>query len=217
MNSTIRQLALIAILTIALAGCGSGSGSGSDPRAANLGNGVSIAITSPTTASYIETPDSAVILAGTAVGDPNIVSVSWTNDRGGQGTASGTENWSTGGIPLELGENVITLTAQGSSGATARTTIVINRESGLAGSATVSWKAPTERTDGSPLTNLAGYRIFYGRMSGIYDYRIDIRNPGVLTYVVENLAPGDWYFAVSAYDSYGIDSDRSAEVHLEIS
>ena len=77
--------------------------------------------------------------------------------------------------------------------------------------------APTARTDGSPLTNLAGYIVFYGRMSGIYDYQIDISNPGILTYVVENLVSGDWYFALTAYDSQGIESDRSNEVLREIS
>ena len=43
--------------------------------------------------------------------------------------------------------------------------------------------SPTARNDGSPLTNLAGYRIDYGRMSGIYDYQIDINNPGLLTFI----------------------------------
>ena len=54
-------------------------------------------------------------------------------------------------------------------------------------------------------------------MSGIYDYQIDINNPGILTYVVENLASGDWYFALTAYDSQGLESDRSNELLWQIS
>jgi hypothetical protein len=48
-------------------------------------------------------------------------------------------------------------------------------------------------------------------MSGVYDYQIDVNNPGVLTYVVESLVSGEWYFAVAAYDSDGLQSDRSNE------
>jgi hypothetical protein len=62
------------------------------------------------------------------------------------------------------------------------------------------------------LTNLAGYKIFYGRMTGVYDYEIAIDNPGVATYVVEDLVSGDWYFTVDAYDADGLESDRSNEV-----
>jgi len=94
---------------------------------------------------------------------------------------------------------------------------VVNREFGQTGSTTLSWTAPTERTDGSPLTHLGGYKIYYGRMSGIYDYQIDINNPAILTYLVENLVSGDWYFALVAYDSERIESDRSNEAHLKIS
>ena len=88
---------------------------------------------------------------------------------------------------------------------------------GQTGSTTLSWTAPTERTDGSPLTNLAGYKIYFGRMSGICDYQININNPGILTYFVEYLESGDWYFALTVYDSEGLESDRSNEVLKVIS
>ena len=88
---------------------------------------------------------------------------------------------------------------------------------GQTGSATLSWAAPTTRTDSSPLTNLAGYKIYYRRMSGICEYQIDINNPGIVTYVVENLVSGDWYFTMTAYDFEGLESDRSNEVLRVIS
>jgi len=158
-----------------------------------------------------------VRLAGNAGSDMGIFKVSWVNDRGGEGVANGTDSWQTASIDLELGENKITVTAEDTAGATTSRSIVVNRESGQTGSVALSWTAPTVRTDGSPLTNLAGYKIFYGRMSGIYDYQIDISNPGILTYVVENLVSGDWYFALAAYDSQGLESDRSNEVLRQIS
>ncbi len=178
---------------------------------------VRLTITSPSSASVMDTSDPAVSLAGRASSDMGVFQVSWANDRGGEGIANGTDSWQTASIALELGENKITVTAEDTGGMTASRSIVVNRESGQTGSATLSWTAPTARTDGSPLTNLAGYKIYYGRMSGIYDYQIDISNPGILTYVVENLVSGDWYFALAAYDSQGLESDRSNEVIRQIS
>jgi hypothetical protein len=86
------------------------------------------------------------------------------------------------------------------------------RESDEKASTTLSWTAPAFREDGTPLTDLAGYRLKYGRLSGIYDYEIDIDNPGIVTYVVENLDLGTWYFVASAYDSNNIESHISNQV-----
>ncbi len=36
------------------------------------------------------------------------------------------------------------------------------------GTATLSWTPPTQNTDGSPLTDLAGYRVYWGTSSGNY-------------------------------------------------
>jgi hypothetical protein len=157
-----------------------------------------------------------VSLAGTADSNTGIFQVSWLNDRGSEGIADGTESWQTAAIPLELGENTVTITAEDIEGETTSKSIMINRESGENGSITLSWDAPTARVDGSPLTNLAGYKIYYGRMSGTYDYEIEIETPGVSTYVVEDLVAGDWFFALAAYDSEGLESDRSNEVLRQI-
>jgi hypothetical protein len=165
----------------------------------------------------MDTTDSSVSLGGTAASDLGIAQVSWRNDRGGQGTASGTDNWQTSSVALQLGQNNITVTAEDTDGKTHSRNINVNRESGETGSATLSWAAPTTRTDGSALQNLAGYRIYYGRMPGTYDYTIDVDNSGVLTYVVEGLVSGEWYFALSAYDTNDVESDRSEEVSQQIS
>ncbi len=42
-----------------------------------------------------------------------------------------------------------------------------------AGDATLSWDPPTTNADGTPLTDLAGYRIYYGTSSGSYSQNID--------------------------------------------
>lgn len=205
-------------LSLSLGACLMESGTdGASTDAAAGATGISLAITTPTSLATMDTTDASVVLAGTAAADQGIVRVAWANERGGEGTASGTESWQTSAIALELGENVITVTAENGPGTTRTRRITVNRESGETGSATLAWAAPTARTDGTPLNDLAGYIILYGRMSGVYDYTIEIDNPGVLSYVVENLVPGEWYFSLVAVDGDGVESDRSNEVTRSIS
>jgi hypothetical protein len=85
------------------------------------------------------------------------------------------------------------------------------------GSATLSWQAPTLRSDGSPLTNLAGYRIRYGTSPGNYSNTRQVANPGVTTIVIDNLPAGTYYFVMTAYDSDGRESEFSAVVSKSIS
>lgn len=77
------------------------------------------------------------------------------------------------------------------------------------GSATLSWTPPTTNTDGSPLTNLAGYRVYWGPGAGNYTSSATLNNPGLTAYVVGNLAPGTYYFAVKAVNSAGTESQFS--------
>ncbi len=83
--------------------------------------------------------------------------------------------------------------------------------------ATLEWMPPVTTTDGSTLTNLAGYRIYYGKDVTRLVQRIDVNNPGVATYVVEGLAPGTYYFAVTAINAHGAESARSNAGRKEIS
>ena len=81
---------------------------------------------------------------------------------------------------------------------------------------TLSWQAPTENSDGTPLMNLKGYKLHYGPASRSYSETVDIANPGLTTYVVQNLAAGDYYFALTAYNSAGIESELSGEVSTTV-
>jgi hypothetical protein len=85
-----------------------------------------------------------------------------------------------------------------------------------AGSVTIAWDPPTENTDGTALTDLAGFNIHYGTQSENYTNTIQITNPGVTRYVVENLPAGTYYFAVSAYATDGEDSAYSPQVSATI-
>jgi hypothetical protein len=77
------------------------------------------------------------------------------------------------------------------------------------GSATLSWTPPTSNTNGTQLTNLAGYRILYGTSANSLSRSVQIANPGVATYVVSNLSPATWYFAVRSYNTTGVESALS--------
>lgn len=78
----------------------------------------SILITNPTTSSAYTTESGTTSVSGTASDNILVSSVTWVNNRGGSGNATGTNNWSTGSITLFSGENGITVTAQDSSGNT---------------------------------------------------------------------------------------------------
>ncbi len=81
---------------------------------------------------------------------------------------------------------------------------------------TINWTPPTENTNDTPLTNLAGYNIHYGTSSGNLTNKISVSNPGIATYVVSNLAPGKYYFAVAAVNSSGTESALSAQVSATV-
>jgi hypothetical protein len=78
------------------------------------------------------------------------------------------------------------------------------------GSATLSWTPPTLNTDGSPLTNLSGYKIYWGSALGTYPNSVTLSNPGLTSYVVDNLVPGTYYFVATALNSVGVESTFSS-------
>jgi hypothetical protein len=85
------------------------------------------------------------------------------------------------------------------------------------GTATLEWIPPVTTTNGATLTNLAGYRIYYGTDVTKLVQRIDVTNPGIATYVIDGLAPATYYFAVTAVDARGAESPRSNAGRKEIS
>lgn len=80
---------------------------------------------------------------------------------------------------------------------------------GGSGGVTLSWEAPTTNADGTPLTDLAGYRIYYGTGPTHLDQTIRIKSVGIQTYVLDNLSSGTWYFAIIAVTDTGNESALS--------
>ena len=84
------------------------------------------------------------------------------------------------------------------------------------GSVTLSWAPPELNTDGTYVDDLAGYNIYYGTTSGSYDYVVSIDDPGITTYVIDNLSPATYYFVATALNSAGAESAFSEEVARQI-
>lgn len=77
------------------------------------------------------------------------------------------------------------------------------------GSATLSWIPPTTLTNGAALTNLAGYRIYYGTSASSLSRMVDVNSAGMTRYVVNDLSPATYYFAIRAYTASGSASASS--------
>jgi hypothetical protein len=78
-----------------------------------------------------------------------------------------------------------------------------------ASSTILSWVAPKLNSDGSPLTNLAAFKVYWGTTQGIYSRSAKISSATARTYTVSGLTTGKWYFVVTALSSNGVESPYS--------
>ena len=77
----------------------------------------------------------------------------------------------------------------------------------------ISWSPPTTKIDGSPLNDLGGFIVYYGRSSGNYTNSVDVGYTA--SYVFVTSAPEThYYFAVASYDTYGNISGFSNEIYF---
>ncbi|PYN76960.1 MAG: hypothetical protein DMD96_24525 [Candidatus Rokuibacteriota bacterium] len=121
-----------------------------DPTAPTVG------ITTPTSAATYTTNTSPLALGGSAADNVGVTQVSWANDRGGNGTASGTTTWSVPSIALQPGSNVLTITARDAANNTAAATLTVTYTAPDTTAPTVSITTPTSgstfSTNATPLT-----------------------------------------------------------------
>ena len=88
--------------------------------------------------------------------------------------------------------------------------------SGAPGTVTLSWVAPTDNTNGTPLTDLAGYHIHYGTTPDNLTKSIDLTGTGTTEYEVSGLTAGTYYFSISAYTAMGTESADSTVANKTI-
>lgn len=86
------------------------------------------------------------------------------------------------------------------------------------GSERVTWTAPAQNTDGTALTNLAGFQLFHSTTSAGVSTATPIEVPGatVTTFTITGLPTGLRYFGAKAVNSLGVASDMSALVSATV-
>ena len=86
----------------------------------------------------------------------------------------------------------------------------------VTGSITLAWEAPSLNEDGSLLTDLAGYYVYYGETSQAYTDFVTVE--GSTSCSISGLSIGKpLYFAVTAFDTSGNESTFSSEVSTVLS
>jgi hypothetical protein len=223
-----NAVSLIAVLL--LAGC-----SGSDPmssgtsQATGTSTSTSGAPTNTTTpvnggptisgqpiiALNANTAYSFVPTVSDATGETLVFSIqnkpSWATFDTSTGELTGTPNSSNignyGGVVISVSNDVATNSLPAFS---------IDVTQFSSGSVTLSWLPPTTNTNGTPLTNLAGYRIYYGTSPSSLTHSTQITNPGIADYVIDNLSPATWYFSLVSYNSANVESPLSAIVSKKV-
>lgn len=96
------------------------------------------------------------------------------------------------------------------------TIVVAAANSPVAGGASIQWIAPSSKMDGSPLDDLAGYRILYGRSADALENSVYIEDPNASSYTIGSLEGGVWYFAVAAVNANGLEGAPSIAVQKSI-
>jgi fibronectin type 3 domain-containing protein len=76
---------------------------------------------------------------------------------------------------------------------------------------TLHWTAPSTRMDGSylSLSELSGYRLYYGESINDRNILIDIGDNSITEYTLTREQDSALYYTVTAYDTLGIESDHS--------
>jgi len=85
------------------------------------------------------------------------------------------------------------------------------------GSANVSWAIPTKNTDGSTLTDLAGFKVRFGTSASALTQTQSVNNPSATSTTVPALSTGTWYFSVRAVNSSQVESGDSNVAQKTIS
>jgi hypothetical protein len=82
----------------------------------------------------------------------------------------------------------------------------------------VSWVAPVEREDGTPITmaEIAGYRVYYGTEPGLYTNQLGVTGSDTMAATLSGLASGTYYITITTLDSNGRESAHSLEINTSI-
>lgn len=80
----------------------------------------------------------------------------------------------------------------------------------------ISWTPPTQNTDGSALTDLAGYWIYSAASGANLGKLQQVKVPTATSIILTGYGPGKYDFAASAYNAAGVESLLSTAVQVEV-
>ena len=211
MGSAIRSistLTLMMVLAAAMAGCPSGGDASGD--GAPSSNKPPVISGAPMAAIVFSNGYSFTPNASDANGDPLTFSIEnkplWADFSGTNGALTGTPTMGDIGTYTNIGISVSDGKLS-SSLPQFSVTVLQNAD----GTITLSWTAPTQNEDGTALTDLAAYKFYYGTLTGVYTDEVRIDNPGLTTYIIENLVPTTYYIVATAINNAGAESAFSNE------
>jgi hypothetical protein len=171
---------------------------------------------SPNTSLVVGTAWSFTPKASDPDGDPLTFSItgrpSWMSFNSSTGRLSGTPGSSSVGVYPDIRISVSDGEATTSLPAFSLT---VTEPQPSMGTAALRWTPPTERTDGTPLTSIGGYKLYYGRNASNLEQIVNLGS-NMTRYQVNNLEQGTWYFAITVFDGNGLESDRSGVVSKTI-
>lgn len=211
-----RKFAGIAVATatvLVLSGCpGSSDDSSvslSPPQAGNnITNNPPDISGTPTAEIKIGDAYSFTPVASDSDGDDLIFSIEnmpgWSTFDSSTGTLSGTPSMGDEGTYDDISITV----SDGSTNSSLPIFTVSVTQNG-SGSITLSWTPPTTNTDGSPLTDIAAYKFYYGVSEGNYPNQIRVDSPGITSYMIESLTPNTYFFVSTVINTSGIESRLS--------
>jgi hypothetical protein len=212
LTHNIRNFAALGLSAIFITACLSGGGS--DSSSPDPGPTPPVGNSPPQISG---TPSGAIVIgnlysfrpsAADPDGDPLNFAIenlpTWAEFNGGSGELSGQPTLGDVGMY----ENILISASDGQASASLPRFSISVDESGNF-STTLSWAAPTLNEDGTALTDLAGYKLYWGTSVGTYPNSVTIDSPGILTYVVENLSAGTYYFVATAFNTADEESRHS--------
>ena len=139
---------------------------------------------------------------------------SWTQFSSATGSLAGTPG--AGNVATDS-DIVMTVSDGAKSASLAAFNIAVqSASSGATGEATLSWSKPTDNTNGTPLTNLAGYVVRYGTNPAALSSQISVGSANTTDVEINNLSPGNWYFEVASVNTANMESEFSSAVSKTI-
>ncbi len=94
--------------------------------------------------------------------------------------------------------------------------VTVSGSTSSTASAVIDWIPPTKNTNGSPLTDLAGVRIYYGTSAANLSHMVQISSSTQTSYTLGNLTAGTWYFGGVSYTTTGAQSAMSHVVSMSV-